>query len=414
MADLKSLQYTIESCNHCGQCKWLLPSRMYGWDFASICPIHEYFGFDAYSGQGMLNIAGEVLQGKLTHGDKMAGLLYSCTDCGACDVNCKSVRDMEVRDTILELRRNCVEAGFLPESRKKISESIKTEHNIYGMAHKDRFSCLPEDFENDKDADTVLFAGCSVYRHPETLLAAIKILRAGGVRFRILREEEWCCGASLWRNGLYDDAKELIERNVKLFKSHGIKTVITSCAECFGAFKNGYPRFVETEFTVKHITEIAAKLLDEGIIRFKDTGKPVTVTYHDPCMLGRLSEKYVKWNGEICSYGLHVPEKKWNRGEFGVYDPPRSLLKAIPGVTLSEMPRNLEEAWCCGANAADINIEFAAFTSKERRREAASTGANMLVSACPFCRDALDVDDEYGLRYADITELIADNLREGE
>ena len=179
MADLNAFRYTIESCNHCGQCKWLLPGRMNGWDFASVCPLHDYFNFDACSGQGMLNIAGEIMNGTLSHTPKLAAMLHTCTACGACDVNCKNVRDMEVLDTIYELRRDSTEAGFLPEVRKETAENVVNEHNIYGLPHSERFSFLPEGFRDDADADTVLFAGCSVYKHPETFLAAIRILRAG-------------------------------------------------------------------------------------------------------------------------------------------------------------------------------------------------------------------------------------------
>ena len=414
MSDLKSYSYTIGSCNHCGQCKWLLPGRMYGWDFAAICPIHDYFNFDACSGQGMLNIAGEIMNGTLSHSPKLAAMLHTCTACGACDINCKNVRDMEVLDTIYELRRDSAEAGFLPESCRTVAENVTKEHNIYGMPHGERFSFLPEDFTDDPDADTVLFAGCSVYRHPETFLAAIRILRAGGVKFRVMREEEWCCGASLWRMGDYAAAEALISRNTELFRDLGIRTVITACAECYGAFRSGYPRFVQPSFRTRHITEVAAELLRDGKLSLRQDAMPMTMTYHDPCMLGRLSEEYVPWEGEIRSYGLHVPEKQWRRGEHGVYEPPRELLRAIPGLALREMPRSYEENWCCGRAAADIDPVFAERTAQERRREAASVGAEAIVSCCPFCREALDVEDGYSLRYLDLTELVADRLEEVE
>ena len=84
----------MDSCNHCGQCKWILPPKMSGWDFAEICPIHRYHRFDAYSGQGLLNISKEVITGKLKIGEGLENVLYSCTMCGACDVNCKNVRDI--------------------------------------------------------------------------------------------------------------------------------------------------------------------------------------------------------------------------------------------------------------------------------------------------------------------------------
>ena len=212
--------------------------------------------------------------------------------------------------------------------------------------------------------------------------------------------------------GDWKDAEELIKRNTELFSKKGIRTVITACAECFGSFRSGYPRFVQPAFETKHITQVAAELLREGKLRLRKDDKPMTVTYHDPCMLGRLSEAYVPWEGEIRSYGLHVPDKQWRRGENGVYSQPRELLRAIPGLTLVEMPRSMEESWCCGYGAADVDPEFAEFTARERRREAASTGADTIVSCCPFCRAALDTDDDRKLRYLDLTELLADRLDE--
>jgi Fe-S oxidoreductase len=413
MANLADFRYTMESCNHCGQCKWILPAKMKGWDFASICPLHEYHGFDAYSGQGLVQIAKERLDGKLDYGDGLETLLHTCTACGACDLNCKSVRDMEVLDTIYALREDCAKAGYLPEPLRRTAENVEETHNIYGEPHAERFSWLPPDFKNDTEADTALFVGCSAYRHPEIPLAAIRILRAGGVKFKLLYEDEWCCGASLWRSGQREAAEKLISRNVDTFHRHGIKTLITACAECFGAFCGGYPRFSDTgglEF--RHISQVAAKLIAKGSLPLKKGENPLRVAYHDPCMLGRLSEKYVPWNGKIRPFGLHVPEKQWRRGEHGVYEEPRAVLRALEGVTLCEMTRNFEQALCCGANARDVDAEFAAWTAAERRREAKASGAEAVVSCCPFCQDALGGEGENPLPYLDLAVLLADRLRE--
>lgn len=412
MSDLKAFQYTLEQCNHCGQCKWLLPARATGRDFAVVCPIYDHFHFDAYSGQGILNVAREVLEGRLTQNAEIAGLLHRCTGCGACDVNCKSVRDMEVLGAILELRRDSAETGFLPEAKKALGDRVEATHNIYGLPHGERFSWLPEGFSDDPDSDTALFVGCSVYKRPETALAAIRILKAGGVKFRLLYEEEWCCGGALWRSGQHERAQALMRRNVDTFRRLGIRRIITACAECFGAFRSGYPRFVETDFETVHITQIASQLLREGKLALRGDVPPVTLTWHDPCMLGRLSEPYVPWEGEIRSYGLHVPEKQWQRGEHGIYDAPRALLRAIPGVTLREMPRCLEDSWCCGAYAADVDPEFAKRTADERKREAASVDAEGIVSSCPFCREALTRDGDVPMPYYDLTEFLAAHLKE--
>ena len=409
MDKLSDLRFTMESCNHCGQCKWIMPAKMHGWDFSEMCPIHAFYHFDAYSGQGLLNIAWERLDGKLEYGDGLEDLIYSCTACGACDACCKVVRDMEVLDTIYALRADCAEHGTLPASLLETAEKVQTSHNIYGLPHAERFAWLPEDFEDDPDADTALFVGCSAYRQPEIALSAIRILKAGGVRFKLLREDEWCCGASLWRAGMVREAGELIRRNVETFRAHGIKTVITACAECFGSFRNGYPRFVETDYETLHISQVAAQLLEDGKLHLRQA-EPLVVTYHDPCMLGRLSEKYVHWQGEIRAYGLHVPEKQWRRGDHGVYDAPRKILEAIPGVTLREMVRNKECNFCCGAPSAATDPELARWTGEERRREAAATGAETIVSACPFCREALDGDS--GPDCVDLCVLLARRLCE--
>ncbi len=408
MDKLKKHEYSMDSCNHCGQCKWILPPKMHGWDFAEVCPIHQYHRFDAYSGQGLLNISKEVLTGRLKIGEGLEKVLYSCTLCGACDVNCKSVRDIEVLETIHTLRELCAREGTAPESLKEQARRVKESHNIYGKLHAERFDWLPEDYEDAPDADTALFVGCSVYAHPEIALSAIKILKAGGVKFRLLREEEWCCGASLWRGGLETESGELIRRNAASFKALGIKTLITACAECFGAFRGIYPRFVEMDIEILHISQVAAKLLKEGKIAFKAMEKPMTVTYHDPCMLGRLSEPYEAWDGEIKPFGLHVPEKKWRRGYEGVYFEPRELMEAIPGMKLEEMTRNKENALCCGFHARETDPDMSEFTASERIREAQSTGAETIVSCCPFCLDALS-----GGQTVDLCVLLAERLEEG-
>ena len=411
MDKLNAFQYTMDSCNHCGQCKWILPHKMHGWDFAEICPIFQHYGYDACSGQGLINIAKEILNGTVSYGDGLEQLLYNCTACGACDVNCKSVRDMDVLDTIYALRADCAEKGALPESVKKTGDAVVSTHNIYGLPHEERAAWLPSDCGETPDADTVLFLGCAAsYKQKEIALAAIEILQKGGVPFRLLREEEWCCGAYLWRTGQNEAAAALVHRNIELLRTQGVKTLITACGECFGSFRNGYPRFEEVPFEVRHISEVAADLIAQGALTLHAVSLPGPVTWHDPCMLGRQSEKYVPWEGEIKPFGLLDPPKVWRRGEHGVYDAPRNVLKAIPGLELKEMPRNCEEAYCCGAMAVDEDHRN--FAGAERRREAAESGAAVMVTACPFCMGALDSKED-GLPCMDLSVLLADALKEG-
>ena len=411
MNKLSDFRYTMDSCNHCGQCKWILPHKMHGWDFAEVCPIYQYYGFDACSGQGLLNNAKEVLNGTVSYGDGLEHLLYTCTACGACDINCKSVRDMEVADTIYALRTDCAEKGALPEPLKEMGDAITHTHNIYGLPHEERSSWLPADCKETPGADTVLFLGCAAsYQHKEIALAAISILQKGNVPFRLLRNEEWCCGAALWRTGQMNAAKELVHRNIELLRSQGVKTIITACGECFGSLRN-YPRFEEMPCKIRHISEVAAELIAGRRLPLHPVSLKGPVTYHDPCMLGRQSEEYVPWEGEIKPYGLLDPPKVWRRGEGGVYDAPRAVLKAIPEIELVEMPRNSEESFCCGAKA--IDEKFRTWAESERRREAAQSGALAMITACPFCLDALD-DADAKMPCYDLSVLLANALEGGE
>ena len=410
MDQLQNYQYTMESCNHCGQCKWLHPSQMHGWDFAEICPVQQYYGFDAYSGQGYLNIAGEVMNGTLTYGDGLEEMIGTCTLCGACDVNCKSVRDMEVLDTILALREDCAHRGTLPDAFAEIRDNTVRTGNIYGEDPAKRFQWLPEGFRSAKGADTALFIGCAAaYRRPETAKAAVHVLTALDIPF-VLLEDEQCCGIHLWQTGCTDEFESVVHQQIDSLRKRGIRRIITACGECFGAFKGGYPRVCEFPFEVRHITEIAAAAIKEKGIRLNPVDLSGTVAYHDPCLLGRRSETYVPWNGEMRPFGLLDPPKAWRRGEHGIYQEPRDLISAIPGLTLAEMPRHMEEAWCCGGGPSVLSSEARTQAGSERRREAAYAGAKALISCCPFCEDNLSDPSGNGLRCYDLTVLLSQAL----
>jgi Fe-S oxidoreductase len=416
MDTLSDYRYTMESCNHCGQCRFILGPKMRGWEFAEICPIYQRYKYEAYSGQGLINIAQEILEGTLEYEDDLIEHIYICTTCGACDINCKSVRDMEVLDTILALRAKCVEDGRGPmPEHKEYARLVDRYHNIYGRAHTHRFDWQLENLPPSEGSSTAYFVGCTAsYLYPGIARDTAKILNAGGVDFRLMYGEEYCCGAPLWRTGQRDTAQRLAKHNMDAFRRLGIRTVITSCAECYGTFRGFYPRIAEPDFKVFHITEVIEKLLQEGRMKLsRSLGKKVT--YHDPCLLGRLSEPYIPWRGEIKAYGYHDPPKQWRRGTYGVYAAPREVLRAIPGVELVEMTRNEENAFCCGGGGGVPAAfpDFALWTAQERINEAKSAGAEALVSTCPFCRSSFETaigSGGDGFRYHDLCELIAGAL----
>jgi Fe-S oxidoreductase len=416
MDTLEDYIYTMESCNSCGQCRFIQGPKAKGWEYIEACPIYSRYLFESYSGQGLINIAQELLEGTLGYEDELIEHIYTCTTCGACDINCKSVRDMEVMDTILALRAKCVEDGQgpMPEHRE-YAELVEKQHNIYGEDHKQRFNWLPENIKLSEGANVAYFVGCSTsYLYPNIARDTITILQAGGIDFKLLHDEEYCCGAPLWRTGQVAEARKLAEHNLNSFRKQNIKTVIVSCAECYGTFKGFYPRIAELDFEVLHITEVLQKLLREGKLKLsKKIG--MKVTYHDPCLLGRLSELYVPWQGEIQAFGYHKPPKKFRRGTNGVYEAPREILKAIPGVELIEMPRHEENAFCCGGGGG-VPVAFPDFSqwvASERLREAMSTGTNAIISCCPFCESNFRyaiTKGESKMHYHDLTELVANAI----
>jgi Fe-S oxidoreductase len=171
---------------------------------------------------------------------------------------------------------------------------------------------------------------------------------------------------------------------------------------------------MKPEVEVLHITQYLDRLIKEG--RLELTKKvPMTVTYHDPCHLGRLGEPWIHWQGKeykvMGQMIVHDPPKKYRRGAGGVYEPPRDILKSIPGLNFVEMYRIKEYAWCCGAGGGVIDAfpDFAAWTGAERLREAKAVGAEAIVSACPWCkRNFLDAARETGdeIEVYDIIELV--------
>jgi Fe-S oxidoreductase len=413
MDTLADYRHTMESCNHCGQCKWVLGPKTRGYDFAEICPIHMQFHFDAYSGQGLLHIAQELLNGELQHDPGLRDLVYSCTMCGACDTNCKSIRDMEVLDTILALRAKLVEdgAGPMPE-HARMAAAVERTHNIYGRPHAERGAWAGKPGRSEP---VTYFAGCAAsYQRTDIARNTVRILEAAGVPHTVLGTDEQCCGGPLWRTGQRDAAARQVRANLEALERRGVKTVVTSCAECFGTLRGYYPRVAPLPFEVKHISEVVQEALTAGRLRFSRP-LPATLTWHDPCLLGRLSEPYVPWQGEIQAFGYHEPPKTWRRGQHGVYDAPRRVLGAIAGVKVVEMVRNEENALCCGGGGGvrEVFPEQARTTAAERIREATATGADTLVSACPFCQDTFEdgLGREPGaLKYRDFTQVVVDAL----
>ncbi|GAB4313275.1 MAG: (Fe-S)-binding protein [Promethearchaeota archaeon] len=412
-------------CLRCSMCKWIPQVQIKSQKFAGICPSVDHFNFHTYSGGGKLLVARSMLAGRLDPKslppdelEEFLKVVYGCTLCGGCDVACKYLNSLEPLEASQALREMAVEEGLGPlPAHQRFADNVARVHNPYGEPHEDRLAWLPDDVELTPGARLVYFVGCtSSYRRKEIAAATARVLKAAGVEFDALGGEEFCCGSPLLRVGHRERFLEVAKHNLEALKQRKVKTVVASCAGCYSAFKAEYPRLAgKYGFKILHTTEFFELLLRRGKLRLTNPVR-ARVTYHDPCHLGRGSEPYGKrkFRLRVKVRGLvrvEVPPKPLRRGERGVYDPPREVLRQIPGVELVEMERAREYAYCCGAGGG-VKAAFPGFaeaTGARRLEEAEATGAEVLASACPFCATNLsDAIASRGssLRFADVSQLL--------
>jgi len=415
MLRVEEYKHQAELCPRCNYCKfidlnWIKSSR-----FARQCPIDTRYKFNLYSAHGLLHTALAELEGTLEFTPKLIDALWQCTLCGGCDIRCKRNLDIEVLQVIETLRRRCVEQGKGPMPEHKVlADNIRNTHNIYGAPSEDRLKWIPKGIKPAAKADLIYFVGCaSSYEQPKLAQATVRLLSKARAQFMVL-DDEWCCGHALFATGQLELARKLTDHNVKAIENSGAQTVITSDAECYKTLKVDYPKILEksTEdmpYTVLHITEYIDQLMKDGKFKFRKN-LPMKVTYHDPCNLGRLSEPWFHWEPNYEPPNIAVG-KTWRRGDKGIYEPPRDILKGIPGIELVEMERVRDNAWCCGAGGGVQQAfpDFAMWTAEERIEEARETGAEAIVSCCPQCKAILSRAAEAkntGMKVYDITELM--------
>ncbi len=421
---LDDFEQMMDSCVRCSKCKFVPQLQIKSKRFSHICPSVEYFNFHAYSGGGRMIMANALQKGRIEFTPEMLEVLYSCTNCGGCEISCKWVYDLEPNEVIHELRVKAVESGSgpLPKHQKYI-DLVDRNQNPYGESIEKRPAWLEDDIELDEESSTIFFVGCTAaYRREEIAKSTARVLNAGKESFRILGTDEVCCGSPVYRVGDREKAIEIMKRNVELFESQGVKRIITSCSGCFNMLRTEYPRYVDHSFEVIHISQLMESMLADGRLKLKKK-VPMKVTYHDPCHLGRMSEPYEPYEGEkieiLSQVYMWDPPKPERRGSNGVYDAPRNVIKQIPGVELVEMERIREYSYCCGAGGGVKSAfpKFALWTAGERVQEAEATGAKGLVSVCPFCSTNLQDSIRHRkseMEYFDLTELVLMSLQEGE
>jgi heterodisulfide reductase subunit D len=384
---MEMLMYTCPKCKICTAN--LHPGET---EYLKLCPAYTRYGWFAYAGGGKCYLAQGIREGVLEIDEDLADIVYHCTLCGTCLEQCAT--DQDPTEIGRMVRREVVKAlGGPPGDAKIVVKSTLNYRNPYQQPKAMRYRWAKgldiKDASKEK-VDTLYYVGCTAAMIPERThfaLNTVKLLNAADESFGTLGQKEICCGSTTYNLGVEDVFKEVATENIEMLNGLGIDRVLTSCSGCYSVMKNEYPKVARRNFEVVHVTEYLAQLIDEG--RLKPTrALDIKVTYHDPCHLGRYSE---------------------------LYDAPRRILEAIPGVELIEMPRSREKSWCCGAGAGVKTAfpDFAAWTGEERVKEARETGATALVTACPFCEGNLSEvvsATGAGMDVYDVTDLLVQSL----
>jgi Fe-S oxidoreductase len=359
-----------------------------------------------------------MLKNGFNYTDKLLDIVYNCQMCGACGVSCNYAMDMEVLEPITEFRVQCVEDGQTNPALENVIKGLRKKGSMVPTKGKrgDWASGLNLKDATKEKVEVLYHVGCLLSYDKDMhklAKATVKILQKAGADFGIAGDAETCCGGRAYQMGYKEDFLKQAKKNMALIKKAGVKTVVTACADGYQAFKVLYDQYnLKGDLEVLHISEYVDKMIKEGSLKPRKKVN-LSVTYHDPCRLGRLGEPWVHWEGKKIPGDRFVfdPPKEYRRGTNGIYEPPRDVLNSIAGLKITEMTRIKEYAWCCGAGGGvnESNPEFASWTAQARIEEAGSTGAEAIVTACPWCEKIFKETirkNGSGPKVYDIVELV--------
>jgi Fe-S oxidoreductase len=420
---LEDYRSDMEMCCRCSICKFVPLEMLKENQRSYVCPSIARYNFHTYAGGGRMGMGIAMLENELEYDDKLLEVVYNCQMCGACDTSCKYAMDMEVLEPINEIRIKCVEEGHTIPALGGVINSLRKQGTmIPGVKVKRGEWARGLDVKDitGQKMKVIYHAGCRVCYDKDmwkVAQAAVKLLKKAGIDIGVAGENESCCGGKAYQMGYKEELLNQAKQNMALIKKSGAEILVTGCADCYYAFNVLYDKFgLKDSLEVLHTTEYFARLIKEG--KLKPTKKvDARVTYHDPCHLGRLGEPYIHWEGKPVPGHIRIfdPQKEFRRGTYGIYEPPRDVLRSIPGLKLVEMDRIQEYAWCCGAGGGvkETNPEFARWTARERIAEAESSGAEAIVTACPGCQQNFnDIIKEKGngLKAYDVVELLEEAI----
>ena len=359
------VEWYAYSCSQCGYC-------------IDDCPEFYGRGWESATPRGKWYWLRRFLEGKEKWDQSVVDSFLVCTTCETCDARCSE--GLPIEQSWMKLRGELIEEEgkmtFPPF--EMMAAATTSQGDIWAGYRKDRANWFPEDLLEKHGpgvkAPNVYFAGCTAsYVEHDIAMATVRLLDAADVDFTYLGEEESCCSTPMLVAGKWTVFEETMRRNIKAVKDSGADTVITSCPACDLMWRTVYPEWAEKlgiDYGIKarHYSEILSEKLIDGTFAITGEGSPSTVTFHDSCHIGRAS---------------------------GVFEPPRDLLKAVPGTELVEMEHNRENAYCCGSVLTLIkDPPVAADLGEIRLKEAMDAGADTVVALCPCCEFQLRVSAE--------------------
>ncbi len=377
----ESVDNEILACIQCGFCR-------------AGCPTFAESTLESLNAKGRITLAYNMLLGDLEPSAELAKRLYQCMLC----LNCKSVcpAQVNVSDIIRSARERLVEKGYLPDSFKPVLAAMIDAANPLLAPPEKRADSYPPEYKKavPGKTDVLVHLGCvASFQDVRIIPAFMKILDYAGVNYGAMGEEESCCGYLAYLVGDTATFRKAIDMYKERIAKYGPKELITSCAGCLKTFRDLFPKYGGGNgYRALHALELIETLIKEGKLKFKVDAEPLKVVYHDPCDIGR---------------------------HMGIYEPPRNVIKALPGVELLEFAQNRALAKCCGGGGGmkGFDNEMAGDIGYKRLLAAVDLGADAIVSACPSCKGTFNQaaakarrEKKGKIRVLDITELVAQRL----
>jgi heterodisulfide reductase subunit D len=381
-----SIVKELDACLQCGYCRNVCPVfEQSSWESAS--PRGKVFMLKQMDRRSLMDRVLSLLGRDVRVSDDFVERIYWCTSCGMCEQACHV--EIPFPELWEDVKAWLVERGMAPlDKHRAFLTRVESVMNPYDEPPAER-GAWAKGLELSERPEVIYFVGCTEsYRMQRIALATARVLQAAGVPFNIMGGEEWCCTSPLLRTGQRSLTRSFAQHTKEQMDLSGTKVMLTACAGCAVTIKRDHTKAIgDLGYRVMHVTEYVEELVRQGRLPLS---RPVRrrVTYHDPCHLGRHAK---------------------------VFDAPRNIMRAIPGIELVEMPRNRERSRCCGAGAgfkAQFN-ESAEAIAADRVKEAEGVGAEQIITTCPFCAVNLNAGAKLAgikLETIDLMQLLLEAL----